>query len=195
MGVEIIGQQTSLDDVVSLFLDLSPCVCVCVRAHARFVMWREGGWGGDPAALNVPPSAYCISLSSEGVRAGPPTSHHSQTSKKSLLVTRLRKAGLHVHVYVELMCLFLTLKKNVWSLPAPGVISDGLLLSYRCSGPDFRTTRNIGQQTTVSFFCSVLFFQIGFRNNFERNPQMSQNSEHSHQPCRTKIPVFSICRL
>lgn len=115
MGVEIIGQQTSLDDVVSLFLDLSPCVCVCVRARK---VCHVGEWGGDPAALNVPPLAYCISLSSEGVRAGPPTSHHSQTSKKSLLVTRLRKAGLHVHVHVQLMCLFLTFKKKCLIIPS-----------------------------------------------------------------------------
>lgn len=46
MGVEIIGQQTSLADVVSLFLDL----CMCVYACATFVMF----WG-DPAPLNVLP--------------------------------------------------------------------------------------------------------------------------------------------
>lgn len=47
MGVEIIGQQTSLADVVSLFLDLW---------RATFVMF----WG-DPAPLNVlpQPSLLC----------------------------------------------------------------------------------------------------------------------------------------
>lgn len=75
-------------------------------------------------------------------------------------------------------------KKKLFDHPlAPGVLSDGLIFSYRCSGPDFFFF-SMTNKRVLFFWFSVEILEMIF------DKEMSQTPEHSHQPCRTKTPVF-----